>query len=366
MTSPPRKMSEIMKEMAERLLRRPDAVHSTEAAHVSLMFAHIAWNETVGLGGDRQGYRPAWEEIEAHNPEMWSEFKSNDVDAMIDQLVVFKQQHHPEDQRRVLSCGIPNGNVRVVWLNAATPGVDSRWEFQLYGLVNIGQQEQAIEYVRETQRVSLAAAKRKVQEVAAALDIQPLNQGSQKPQRKTPVAKRKSAGTGVSDEAKAAFEEIAALVEAFCLTHLNEEYAEACRRLTEKLARKRPSPPVSGKAATWASGIVRTIGWVNFLDDKAQSPHMKLPVIDKAFGVAESTGQGKSMLIRKMFKIASFDHHWTLPSRLDDNPLIWMLTVNGLLMDIRDLPREAQEIAFEKGLIPYIPADRASDSASGA
>jgi hypothetical protein len=28
------------------------------------------------------------------------------------------------------------------------------------------------------------------------------------------------------------------------------------------------------------------------------------------------------------------------------------------MMDIRDAPREAQEIAFEKGLIPYIPADR--------
>ena len=44
---------------------------------------------------------------------------------------------------------------------------------------------------------------------------------------------------------------------------------------------------------------------------------------------------------------------------MDDNPLIWMLEVNGLLMDIRDAPREAQEIAYEKGMIPYIPADRA-------
>ncbi len=35
-----------------------------------------------------------------------------------------------------------------------------------------------------------------------------------------------------------------------------------------------------------------------------------------------------------------------------------MLSVNGLLMDIRQAPREAQEVAFRKGLIPYIPADR--------
>jgi len=58
--------------------------------------------------------------------------------------------------------------------------------------------------------------------------------------------------------------------------------------------------------------------------------------------VAESTGQGKSKLIRKMFKIRNFDRKWTLPSRMDDNPVVWMLSVNGFLMDIRNAPREAQ------------------------
>ena len=43
---------------------------------------------------------------------------------------------------------------------------------------------------------------------------------------------------------------------------------------------------------------------------------------------------------------------------MDDNPLIWRLQVNGFLMDIRHAPREAQEVAFNKGPIPYIPADR--------
>jgi hypothetical protein len=151
---------------------------------------------------------------------------------------------------------------------------------------------------------------------------------------------------------------IIGMVEQFCREHLNDEYAALCRKLAEKLARKRPSPLVSGKPNTWACGIVRTIGWVNFLDDRSQEPHMKLTAIDKAFGVGESTGQGKSLQIRRLFKIRPFDPDWTLPSRLDDNPLVWMLNVNGFDMDIRHAPREAQEVAFEKGLIPYIPADR--------
>ena len=85
---------------------------------------------------------------------------------------------------------------------------------------------------------------------------------------------------------------------------------------------------------------------------------MKLVEIDKAFGVGQSTGQNKSNEIRKLLKIHQFDPKWTLPSRMDDNPLVWILEENGFLMDIRDAPREAQEVAFEKGLIPYIPADR--------
>lgn len=37
-------------------------------------------------------------------------------------------------------------------------------------------------------------------------------------------------------------EEILEIVEGFCREHLNAEYAALCRKLAEKLARKRPSP----------------------------------------------------------------------------------------------------------------------------
>jgi hypothetical protein len=43
---------------------------------------------------------------------------------------------------------------------------------------------------------------------------------------------------------------------------------------------------------------------------------------------------------------------------MDKNPLVWMGEVNGYLVDLRNMPREVQEIAFEKGMILYIPADR--------
>ena len=173
MTAKPKKMSEILKEMSERLLRNPAATHSSEAAHVALMFANIAWNETVGLAHGREGYRSAWETIEAENPEMWSEFKSNDVNAMIDELKQFKEQRYPDDQRRILSCGIPNGKVRVEWLDAAAPGVDSKWEMKLYGLVRVGDREEAIQLLQETRRMSRSDAAKKVAAIAAEWGIRP-------------------------------------------------------------------------------------------------------------------------------------------------------------------------------------------------
>jgi hypothetical protein len=161
-----------------------------------------------------------------------------------------------------------------------------------------------------------------------------------------------------SEDAGDVLNVIVAMTEKFCHEYLNQEYAALCWKLAEKLARKRPSPLVKGKPETWACGIIRTIGWMNFLDDSSQKPHMKLTAIDKALGVGESTGQGKSVLIRKMLNMRQFDWHWLLPSRMDQYSVIWLLNVNGLPMDIRSAPREAQVEAFEKGLIPYVPADR--------
>jgi hypothetical protein len=170
MASQPRKMSEILKEMAERLLRKPGA-SSSEATHVALMFANFAWNEAVGLVHPRDNYRSAWEVIEADNPEMWNEFKSNDVNAMIDDLVKYKMDHDPDDRRRILTCGIPDGKIRVEWLQAAAPGVDSKWEMALYGLVRIGRRDEAIQFLSETRRLSRADAAKKVATVAAELGM---------------------------------------------------------------------------------------------------------------------------------------------------------------------------------------------------
>ncbi len=166
-----RKLSTIMMQMSQLLLRNPNAVPSSEAAHVALFFANVAWNESVGLDQAREGGRSAWETIEAENPALWDELKSNDIDAMIDELVEYKKSHHQDDQRRILTCGIPEGKVRVEWLDPVAPGVDSKWEMQLYGLVRTGEKKEAIRFLQDTGGLSRAEAAKRVTKIAQDLKM---------------------------------------------------------------------------------------------------------------------------------------------------------------------------------------------------
>jgi hypothetical protein len=56
--------------------------------------------------------------------------------------------------------------------------------------------------------------------------------------------------------AKEILPELIRMTDEFCLLYLTEEYAVLCRTAAEKLARKRPSPLVSGELNTWACALI--------------------------------------------------------------------------------------------------------------
>jgi len=154
-----------------------------------------------------------------------------------------------------------------------------------------------------------------------------------------------------------AFDKILELTVGFCQKYLNEEYRELCEDMTWTVYEE-GLPIEMGKPVGWASGIVHAVGWINFLHDTSQSPHMSSAQIAEGFGVSQGTMMAKSKIIRDELDLIQMDPDWCLPALLEDNPLVWMLKVNGFIMDIRMAPREAQEEAYRQGLIPFIPADR--------
>jgi len=166
---------------------------------------------------------------------------------------------------------------------------------------------------------------------------------------------KRSSSLQVPKEMQFRFADITRHTDVFCQQYLDREYAQLCRELTATLCRKRPSPLIQGKAPTWACGIIHALGMVNFLFDPSQVPHIPARQIWETFDLSSSTMQSKSKRIRDLLGIRPMDPDWSILSMVNQNPLVWMLEVNGLIMDVRRAPREIQEIALRKGLIPYIP-----------
>jgi hypothetical protein len=76
------------------------------------------------------------------------------------------------------------------------------------------------------------------------------------------------------------------------------------------------------------------------------------------FGLAKSTAGNKAAEVGDLLNLGYMNTEFSLKSITDRNPMIWHLQVIGFLVDIRTAPREVQEEAFRKGLIPYIPDDK--------
>lgn len=105
---------------------------------------------------------------------------------------------------------------------------------------------------------------------------------------------------------------------------------------------------------------------VNFLYDPSQEPHISAQDLYKAFGVSASTGQAKSKQTRDSLDMVQLDPDWCLPSLMGDNPMAWLISVDGFIVDARSAPRAVQEAALAKGLIPYIPSEAAITTSSTA
>jgi len=100
-----------------------------------------------------------------------------------------------------------------------------------------------------------------------------------------------------------AAEQVIALTDAVCADLLDEEYAALTRHVVAKLARKRPSPLQSGRATTWAGGVIWALGQVNFLFDRSSEPYVTHDDLADAFGLSKSTLSQKAKQVRDILQM---------------------------------------------------------------
>jgi hypothetical protein len=151
-------------------------------------------------------------------------------------------------------------------------------------------------------------------------------------------------------------EEIIKITDVVCATLLDAEYALLARQVVAKLARKRPSPLLSGRRATWAAGVVYALGQINFLSDPSREPYLTADELSEAFGIAKGTMGSKAKQIRDLLKMDYNTPEFMRADVADDNPAVWFVEVDGLITDARSLSLDLQTTAFARGYIPYIPA----------
>lgn len=119
-------------------------------------------------------------------------------------------------------------------------------------------------------------------------------------------------------------DELIEMTSKFCNEYIDAEYAELCKRMIEKLGRKRSSKPLaSGQLNIWAAAVVYTIAISNFLFDKSFEPYIPSSVIHDYFGTKQSTITGKASLIRNLLKMSyHFNPEFSTKRALENNPFL--------------------------------------------
>jgi hypothetical protein len=115
--------------------------------------------------------------------------------------------------------------------------------------------------------------------------------------------------------------EVISLTDKFCNEHLNDEYRELCRACATEASAARVAID-SGKAASWAAGVISAVAYANFLNSDPTRPfHMSPDEMAKRTGVSPATLQSKSKAIRDALGISRLDPRFSTRELNEQNPL---------------------------------------------
>src|SRR5674536_85078 len=84
------------------------------------------------------------------------------------------------------------------------------------------------------------------------------------------------------------------MTDGFADRYLDEDYKMLCRKLTDKMSRKRQVPFLSGRLEICAAAVVYALGQINFLFDKSFEPYVSATDIYNYYGTSQSTTSQKA------------------------------------------------------------------------
>lgn len=133
------------------------------------------------------------------------------------------------------------------------------------------------------------------------------------------------------------------MTDGFADRYLDEDYKMLCRKLTDKMSRKRQVPFLSGRLEIWAAAVVYALGQINFLFDKSFEPYVSATDICNYYGTSQSTTSQKAKIIRDMFKMRYFDEEFSTERMQKENPLNEFVMIDGLVVPISTVMKVFEE-----------------------
>lgn len=120
------------------------------------------------------------------------------------------------------------------------------------------------------------------------------------------------------------------LAAVFCNEKLDEECAELCTKLVQKLGRKRSYPLQTGGLEIWAAAAVYTICSINIIFGKDSRLYIPSSEISEHFGTSGSTIAQKSRTIKNLLNISNFfDPNFSMKEVAGNNPFNRLVMKNG-------------------------------------
>jgi hypothetical protein len=133
------------------------------------------------------------------------------------------------------------------------------------------------------------------------------------------------------------------MTDKFADSYLDEEYKMLCRKLIDKMSRKRQVPFLSGRLEIWAAAVVYALGQINFLFDKNFEPYVSATDLCNYFGTSQSTTSQKAKKIRDMFKMRYFDEEFSTEKMQKANPLNEFVMIDGLIVPVSTVLKILEE-----------------------
>ena len=133
------------------------------------------------------------------------------------------------------------------------------------------------------------------------------------------------------------------MTDGFADRYLDEDYKILCRKLIDKMSRKRQVPFLSGKLEIWAAAEVYALGQINFLFDKSFEPYVSATDLCNYFGTSQSTTSQKAKIIRDMFKMRYFDEEFSTERMQKENPLNEFVMIDGLIVPVSTVMKVFEE-----------------------